>query len=67
MYYATVGCQGVVNLSKPRVMTVIAFTRFATERREEREEKLERVRCAKEAIEENPDAFRQGKWSRCTQ
>jgi hypothetical protein len=35
--------------------------------REEREKKLERVRRAKAAIEENLDAQRTGKWSRCTQ
>jgi len=35
--------------------------------REEREKKLERVRLAKAAMEENPDAQRKGKWSRCTQ
>jgi vacuolar-type H+-ATPase subunit I/STV1 len=35
--------------------------------REEREKKLERVRRAKAAIEENPDAQRMGKWPRCTQ
>jgi hypothetical protein len=34
--------------------------------REEREKKLERVRRAKATIEENPDAQRMGKWSRCT-
>jgi vacuolar-type H+-ATPase subunit I/STV1 len=35
--------------------------------REEREKKLERVRRAKAAMEENPDAQRKGKWSCCTQ
>jgi len=35
--------------------------------REEREKKLERVRQAKAAMEENPDAQRKGKWPRCTQ
>jgi hypothetical protein len=35
--------------------------------REEREKKLERVRRAKTAMEENPDAQKKGKWSRCTQ
>ena len=35
--------------------------------REEREKKLERVRRAKAAMEENPDAERKGKWPRCTQ
>ncbi|OQU78090.1 leucine-rich repeat-containing protein 59-like [Sorghum bicolor] len=35
--------------------------------REEREKKLERVRRAKAAIDENPDAQRKGKWPRCTQ
>jgi vacuolar-type H+-ATPase subunit I/STV1 len=34
--------------------------------REEREKKLERVRRAKTAMEENPDAQRKGKWPRCT-
>jgi hypothetical protein len=32
-----------------------------------REKKLECVRCAKAAMEENPDAQRKGKWPRCTQ
>ena len=41
--------------------------RMAAERREERERKLERVRRAKDAIEENPDALRKEKWPRCTQ
>ena len=35
--------------------------------REEREKKLERARRAKEAMEENPDALRKGKWPYCTQ
>ena len=35
--------------------------------REVRERKLERVRRAKAALEENPDAMRKGKWPRCTQ
>ena len=35
--------------------------------REEREKKLERACRAKAAMEENPDALRKGKWSRCTQ
>ncbi|XP_002458457.2 uncharacterized protein LOC8062152 [Sorghum bicolor] len=35
--------------------------------REEREKKLERVRRAKAAIDENPDVQRKGKWPRCTQ
>ena len=35
--------------------------------REEREKKLERAHRAKAAMEENPDALRKGKWSRCTQ
>ena len=35
--------------------------------REEREKKLERARQAKEAMEENPDVLRKGKWPRCTQ
>jgi hypothetical protein len=35
--------------------------------REERENKLKRARRAKEAMEENPDALRKGKWPRCTQ
>ena len=41
--------------------------RQATERREERERKLECARHAKEALEDNPDALRKGKWPRCTQ
>ena len=35
--------------------------------REERQEKLERARRVKAAMEENPDAPRKGKWPRCTQ
>ena len=35
--------------------------------RNEREKKLERARRAKAAMEENLDALRKGKWSRCTQ
>jgi hypothetical protein len=35
--------------------------------REEREKKLERVRRAKAAMEENPDAQKKGKWPCCTQ
>ena len=35
--------------------------------REEREKKLERVRRAKAAMDENPDSERKGKWPRCTQ
>ena len=35
--------------------------------REEREKKLERARRAKATMEENPNALRKGKWSRCTQ
>ena len=35
--------------------------------REEREKKLEHARRAKAAMEENLDALRKGKWSRCTQ
>jgi len=35
--------------------------------REERKKKLERVRRAKAAMDENPDAQRKGKWPRCTQ
>jgi hypothetical protein len=35
--------------------------------REDREKKLERVRRAKAAMEENPDAHKKGKWPRCTQ
>jgi hypothetical protein len=35
--------------------------------REEKEKKIERARRAKDAIEENPDAFRKGKRPHCTQ
>ena len=35
--------------------------------RGEREKKLECACRAKAAMEENPDALRKGKWSRCTQ
>jgi hypothetical protein len=35
--------------------------------REEREKKLEHVRRAKAAMEENPDAQKKEKWPRCTQ
>jgi hypothetical protein len=41
--------------------------RRVAEYREEKEKKLERARRAKDAMEENPDAFRKGKWPRCTQ
>ena len=41
--------------------------RRQAEAREVRERKLERVRRAKAALEENPDAMRKGKWPRCTQ
>ena len=41
--------------------------RLAGEHMEERERKFERVRRAKGAMEENPDALRKGKWPRCTQ
>jgi hypothetical protein len=34
--------------------------------REEREKKLERVRRAKTAMEENPDVQKKGKWPHCT-
>ena len=33
----------------------------------EKEKKLERARRAKDAVEENPDAFRKGKWPHCMQ
>lgn len=33
---------------------------------EEKGKKLERAHRAKEAMEENPDSFRKGKWPRCT-
>lgn len=42
-------------------------SRHAAERREDRERKLERARRAKAALEDNPDALRNGKWPRCTQ
>jgi hypothetical protein len=35
--------------------------------RKEREKKLERVRRAKTAMEENPDTQKKEKWPRCTQ
>ena len=35
--------------------------------REEREKKLESACRTKAAMEENPNALRKGKWSRCTQ
>jgi hypothetical protein len=35
--------------------------------REEKEKKIERARRAKDAMEENPDAFRKGKRPHCTQ
>jgi hypothetical protein len=42
--------------------------RRVAECREEKEKKLERhARRAKDAMEENPDTFRKGKWPRCTQ
>jgi hypothetical protein len=41
--------------------------RRVAECREEKEKKLERARRAKDAMEGNPDAFRKGKWLRCTQ
>jgi hypothetical protein len=41
--------------------------RRVAECREEKEKKLEHARRAKEAIEENPDAFRKSKWPCCTQ
>jgi hypothetical protein len=34
---------------------------------EEKEKKLERAHCAKDAMEENPNGFRKGKWPYCTQ
>ncbi|CAO2048003.1 unnamed protein product [Urochloa humidicola] len=43
------------------------WMRLAAKSREEREKKLERVRRAKAALEENPDALNKGKWPRCTQ
>jgi hypothetical protein len=41
--------------------------RHVTECGEEKEKKLERARRAKEAMEDNLDAFRKGKQSCCTQ
>jgi hypothetical protein len=41
--------------------------RRVAECREEKVKKLERARRAKDAMEENSDAFREGKWPRCTQ
>jgi hypothetical protein len=41
--------------------------RRVAEYREEKEKKLERARRAEDAMEENPDAFRKGKWPRCTE
>jgi hypothetical protein len=41
--------------------------RRVAEYREEKEKKLERARRAEDTIEENPDAFRKGKWPRCTE
>jgi hypothetical protein len=41
--------------------------RCVTEYKEEKERKLERASRAKDAMEENPDAFRKGKWPCCTQ
>ena len=41
--------------------------RRVAECREEKEKKLERACRAKEAMEENPDEFRKGKWPHCTQ
>jgi hypothetical protein len=41
--------------------------RRVAEYREEKEKKLECARRAKDAMDENPDAFRKGKWPRCTQ
>ena len=35
--------------------------------REEREKKIERAHRAKEAMQENPDVLRKGKWPHCTQ
>jgi hypothetical protein len=35
--------------------------------KEEKEKKLERARRAQDTMEANPDAFRKGKWPRCTQ
>ena len=44
-----------------------AEMRHAAQHKEEREKKLERVRHAKAAMEENLDALKKGKWPRCTQ
>jgi hypothetical protein len=41
--------------------------RCVVECKEGKEKKLERARRAKEAMEENPDAFHKGKWPHCTQ
>ena len=41
--------------------------RRVAECREEKVKKLERARRAKEAMEENPNAFWKGKWPHCTQ
>jgi hypothetical protein len=41
--------------------------RHTTQHKEEREHKLECVRRAKTAMEENLDTLRKGKWPRCTQ
>jgi hypothetical protein len=41
--------------------------RRVAECREEKVKKLEHARRAKDAMEENSDAFREGKWPRCTQ
>jgi hypothetical protein len=41
--------------------------RRVAEYRDEKEKKLERACHAKDAMEENPDVFRKGKWPRCTQ
>lgn len=40
--------------------------RCVAECMEDKEKKLEHARRAKEAREENPDAFRMGKWPHCT-
>jgi hypothetical protein len=40
--------------------------RLAAQRREDREQKLEHVRRAKAAMEENPDVLRKGMWPRCS-
>ena len=41
--------------------------RIDREKEAEREHKRARVRRAKEAMEQNPDALRKGKWPHCTQ